>query len=84
MNNYNYQNFKQFEPNYMPNQNDSYMNNMTNQPSYIPNQSSSPPGVGYVNDETSYAENILNLNIGKKLKVYMSFSDSIEWRDRVF
>lgn len=86
MNNYNYQSFKQYEPNYIPNQNDHYMNNMSNQnqPSYIPSQSSSPPGVGYVDNNTSYAEDILNQNIGKKLKVYMSFSDSIEWRDRIF
>lgn len=82
MNNYNYQGFNQFEPNYVPNQNDS--NYYQNQPSYIPDQSSSPPGVGDTSASTSYAENILNLNKGKNLKVYMSFSDSIEWRDKIF
>ena len=34
--------------------------------------------------EQSYIENILRNNIGKKVKVHCSFSDSIEWRDRVF
>lgn len=77
MNNYNYQSFRQMEPNYLNNQ----------QPSYIPSQSSSAPGVGgnsYFEQNTSYAENILSMNIGKKIRVYMSFSDSIEWRDKIF
>ncbi len=34
--------------------------------------------------EQSYIENILRNNAGKKVKVYTSFSDSIEHRDRVF
>lgn len=34
--------------------------------------------------EQSYIENILRNNIGKKVRVHASFSDSIEWRDRVF
>ena len=34
--------------------------------------------------EQSYIENILRNNIWKKVKVHCSFSDSIEWRDRVF
>ena len=34
--------------------------------------------------EQSYIENILRLNKGKKVKVYMSFSDSIEHKDMVF
>lgn len=77
MNNYNYQSFRQLEPNYLNNQ----------QPSYIPSQSSSAPGVGgnsYFEQNASYAENILSMNIGKKIKVYMSFGDSIEWRDKIF
>ena len=82
MNNYNYQGFNQFEPNYVPNQNDSTY--YGNQPNYIKEQSSSPPGVGNLNENPSYAESILNLNKGKNIKVYMSFSDSIEWRDRIF
>ena len=27
---------------------------------------------------------LLNINIGKKVKIYISFPDSIEWRDKVF
>ena len=34
--------------------------------------------------EQSYIENILRNNIGKKVRVHCSFSDSVEWRDRVF
>lgn len=34
--------------------------------------------------EQSYIENILRLNRGKQVEVYMSFADSIEWKDRVF
>ncbi len=40
-------------------------------------------GMNY-NMETSYIENILRNNIGKKVRVHASFSDSVEWRDRVF
>ena len=36
------------------------------------------------NMEQSYIENILRNNIGKKVRVHTSFSDSVEWRDRVF
>ena len=36
------------------------------------------------NMEQSYIENILRNNIGKKVRVHASFSDSVEWRDRVF
>lgn len=34
--------------------------------------------------EQSYIENILRMNKGKRVRVYMSFTDSIEWRDKVF
>lgn len=34
--------------------------------------------------EQSYIENIIRNNIGKKVRVHTSFSDSVEWRDRVF
>ena len=34
--------------------------------------------------EQSYIENILRNNPGKKVRVHASFSDSVEWRDRVF
>ena len=34
--------------------------------------------------EQSYVENILRLNKGKLGKFYMSFTDSVEYRDKVF
>lgn len=34
--------------------------------------------------EQSYIENILRLNTGKKAKVFCSFPDSNEWRDRIY
>ncbi len=34
--------------------------------------------------EQSYIENILRNNIGKKVRVHASFSDSNEWKDRIF
>lgn len=54
------------------------------EPSYIPSQSTAPPGVGGGQQPIQYSEYILSQNKGKKVKVYMSFSDSIEWRDRIF
>ncbi len=34
--------------------------------------------------EQSYIENILRLNKGKRVKAYVSFPDSNDWRDKVF
>ena len=34
--------------------------------------------------EQSYIENILRHNKGKKVKIYVSFPDSNEWRDKVY
>ena len=34
--------------------------------------------------EQSYIENILRHNKGKKVKAYVSFPDSAEWKDRIF
>lgn len=36
------------------------------------------------NNNILFAENILSKNKGKYLKVYMSFTDSKEWCDRIF
>ncbi len=71
---------------YNPYQNQSYQSGMNSNsyPNYIPSQSSSAPGVGGSAQNNDYAEELLNKNLGKVLKVYMSFSDSIEWRDRIF
>lgn len=35
-------------------------------------------------ESTEYVDNIFKLNIGKEATFYLSFSDSIEWRDKVF
>lgn len=55
---------------------------------YVPNNyESNKIPVETVNDlpmEQSYIENILRLNKGKKVNVYASFSDSVEWKDRKF
>lgn len=34
--------------------------------------------------EQSYIENILRNNKGKKIKAYVSFPDSINWKDKIF
>ena len=65
--------------------NNNYVNNFPGKPIYsgamtVPNQSS----VNEIPDEQSYIENILRLNRGKTVEVYMSFPDSNEWRDKVF
>ena len=31
-----------------------------------------------------HIETLINQNKGKKAKIYMSFPDSIEWRDKIF
>ena len=70
--------------NYIPNQGSSQV------PNLIPSQSSSSPnpnmGIGYQYgyNQRDYAENLFKANIGKRLEVYVSFSDSIEWRDSIF
>lgn len=52
-----------------------YTPNMNN----IPSNNSVP-----ISEDMAYAENILELNVGKEASFYMSYSDSLEWRDRVF
>lgn len=51
------------------------MNNNYNNSPYVPAQPL---------NEQSYIENILRLNKGKKVEIYMSFPDSIEWKDKIF
>lgn len=48
-----------------------------------PNQESAPTTFD-IPFEQSYIENILRLNKGKKVDVYMTFTDSTEWRDKIF
>ena len=68
-----------------------------NNPTYIPNQSTYPPYLNMTNQNTNmngtttvtppppqYAENLFSLNYGKKVMVYFSYPDSVEWRDKVF
>ncbi len=47
-----------------------------------------PPGnINYMDSmpmEQSYIENILRLNKGKKVKAYVSYPDSVEWRDKIY
>lgn len=57
----------------------------------IPNQSTAPPYQNFTTTpnynpagDVNYAENILELNVGKRANFYMSYSDSLEWRDKVF
>ena len=34
--------------------------------------------------EQSYIENILRLNRGKKVKAYVSYPDSLDWKDSIY
>lgn len=55
--------------------NDYYRNN-----SYEQNYQTVNP----MNNNMQYKENLLRANIGKNVSVYVSFPDSIEWRDKIF
>ena len=50
--------------------------------------STTPPGnISYNADldvEQSYIENILRLNKGQRVRAYVSYPDSLEWRDKVY
>ena len=37
-----------------------------------------------ITQNVDYVDNIFRLNIGKEASFYLSYSDSIEWRDKVF
>ncbi len=77
MNTYNYNPYREDFLNTYPNTNLNYRQ------ATIPNQYKVPQG-NNMESENSYAEHILNQNKGKNIKIYMSFSDSLEWRDRIF
>ncbi len=68
-------------------------------PSYIPSQSTYPPYTNFTTTQVTptnqgissnspansqYAEGVFRRNIGKKVSVYFSYPDSVEWRDKVF
>lgn len=48
-----------------------------------PNQQNAPTTFD-IPFEQSYIENILRLNKGKKVDIYMTFTDSSEWKDKMF
>ncbi len=81
--NQNYANTGFNNPNYIPNQSTypPYMN--------IPGYTSNTTGNTTTSTTPShvdpqYAENLFAVNHGKKVTVYFSYPDSIEWRDRAF
>lgn len=82
--NYNYQN--PYTPKPPVPERQTYIPPQTpTQPTYPPQQPySSPygPVTGFV--EESYIENILRLNRGKVGTFYFTYSDSNEWRDRIY
>ncbi|MDD6879045.1 MAG: spore coat protein GerQ [bacterium] len=52
--------------------------------SYNPSTSNYPTFDNNLYENPIYASNIINSAKGKKVKIYMSFPDSIEWRDKIF
>lgn len=65
--------------NVMPNSN-SNINNLPN----LNNIPGMENGVNLPPTNVDYVDNIFRLNIGKEASFYLSYSDSIEWRDKVF
>ncbi len=65
--------------NVMPN-NNSNINNLPN----LNNIPGMENGVNLPPTNVDYVDNIFRLNIGKEASFYLSYSDSIEWRDKVF
>ena len=53
-----------------------YVNQSVNEKDFVP--------IEDVPMQQSYIENILRHNKGKKVKAYVSFPDSAEWKDRIF
>ena len=51
------------------------------EPYDTPNQSTAP-GINYV--DSTYNENILSANKGRMATFYMTFSGSVDWRDKAF
>ncbi len=48
------------------------------------NSGNNQMNVNGISGDVDYAENILELNVGKFANFYMSYSDSLEWRDKIF
>jgi len=58
-------------------------------PTFPTNNYGTPPNNISINDnnlysEQSYIENILRMNIGKKIKAYVSYPDSSAWQNKVY
>ena len=69
--------------------NENYQNYSYQNPMYNPNVGTQPPYTNFPNnqnqfDQFQYAYNILNNNPNQIADFYMSYPDSVEWRDRVF
>lgn len=76
--------------NYYPN---NLYQNQSQNPTIVPEQGTTPnqnigmivpPNMNYNNNHAEYADNIFLLNIGRRVTVYFSYPDSIEWRDKIF
>jgi len=68
--------------------NNNYNSSFPGNPIYYnggvtPNQESAQ-NYNPILEEQSYIENILRLNRGKRVRVHMTFPDSLEFRDKVF
>ena len=71
-----------------------FQNPMFREPVTIPNQSTQSPIQNIPSNipsygaqavpQNPYAENILEKNVGQLATFYMSYSDSLEWRDKIF
>ncbi len=61
-----------------------YKNSMFPTESMYERDTEAPGPLNDLTMEQSYIENILRLNKGKKATVYLSFTDSINWRDKIF
>ena len=59
--------------------NNYYRENIYNGP-FTPQTTLQQPTTNTISD----TETFLNMNIGKRVKIYMSFHDSTEWRDKIF
>ena len=57
------------------------MNNNLYNGGFNPSQNMMPNIINY---QTTYVEEYLRGNIGKKVEIHASFCDSIEWRDSIF
>lgn len=83
--NQNYTNGSMNNPSYIPNQ--STYPPFMNMPDYL-NQNNNGINNNINGNNTmtdpQYAENLFLLNHGKRVTVYFSYPDSIQWRDRVF